>query len=505
MKKYLLAHDLGTSGNKATLYSTDGQLIKSQVFQYDTHFFNGNWAEQDPDIWWRAVAETTKAILSGIDSKHILAVSFSGQMQGCICVDRSGVPLRPAIIWADQRAQKETEELTSLIGMERFYHITGHRPSPSYSLLKLMWIKNNEPDVYNKTYKMLLCKDYMLFKLTGRYVTDYSDASGTNALDLNTLQWSDEILEAVKIHRDKLPEIMDSTQIAGGVTAEVAWLTGLAEGTPVVVGGGDGACAAVGAGCIKAGDTYSCLGSSAWIALAANKPVYDKEMRTFNFAHLVPGLIMPCGTMQTGGASYSWLKNELGLYEAAEAKKMGISPYDLINQKAMEAPPGANGILFLPYLLGERSPRWNVNARGAFIGLKMENKREDIFRAVLEGVAFNLKTILDVFKTYQDIQEITLIGGGARGELWRQIMADVYDIPVLKPNYLEEATSMGAAIAAGIGAGVFSDFSVIKQFVKIESETWPIKEHNAIYRKIYPVFEQAYESLIDVYERLADL
>lgn len=505
MKKYLLAHDLGTSGNKATLYTTEGQLVKSMVYEYTTHFFNNNWAEQDSNSWWKAVAETTKVILSDIDHKDIAAVAFSGQMQGCVCVDAKGNALRPAIIWADQRAQKETLELTAQIGLKKFYKLTGHRPSPAYSIEKLMWIKNNEPEIYRETYKMLLCKDYMIFKLTGKYATDYSDASGTNALDLNTMTWSDEIIKAAGIELDKLPMLLPSTEVIGGVTNEAAKETGLCAGTPIVMGGGDGACAAVGAACINVGDTYSCIGSSAWIALTMDKPIYDEDMKTFNFAHLIPGLVMPCGTMQTGGASYSWLKKEIALHESMEAKRLGISAYDLINEKAKSAPVGANGLLYLPYLLGERSPRWNVNAKGAFIGLKMETKREDMFRSVLEGVTFNLNVILESFKKHINIQEMVVIGGGAKGELWRQIMADMYGIPVLKPNYLEEATSMGAAIAAGVGVGAFESFDAIHDFLKIEDKIYPIMENKEVYDKMYSIFEECYESLTKVYDKLAKL
>ncbi|MDF2595360.1 MAG: xylulose kinase [Clostridia bacterium] len=505
MKKYLLAHDLGTSGNKATLYTTEGQLVKKAVYNYNTNFFNSTWAEQDPDMWWRAVAETTKAIVEAIDPKTIAAVSFSGQMQGCVCVDHKGLPLRPAIIWADQRAEKETEELIKQIGMERFYKITGHRPSPAYSIEKLMWVKNNEPDIYQRTYKMLLCKDYIIFKLTGCFATDYSDASGTNALDLRTMTWSEEIIKAAGLEIDKFPKLAASTRIIGEVTMEAAKETGLCARTPIVMGGGDGACAAIGAACIHEGDTYSCMGSSAWIAMTTSKPIYDEKMRTFNFAHIIPGLIMPCGTMQAAGASYSWLKRELALHENIEAKDKGVSAYDLINEKVRQSPAGANGIIYLPYLLGERSPRWNVNARGAFIGLKMESKREDMFRSVAEGVIFNLNTILEAFREHVVIKEMLVIGGGAQSELWRQMMADIYGIPILKPNYLEEATSMGAAITAGVGAGLFENFEAIHRFLKVENQLEPITENREKYKTIYPVFESCYHALVNAYDELAKL
>lgn len=505
MAKYLLAHDLGTSGNKAVLYSIEGDLIKSIVYSYDTHYFNNNWAEQDANAWWQAVANTTKKILEGIDPKDVEAVSFSGQMQGCVCIDSKGELLRPAIIWADQRAQKQTKKLTDQIQVSTFYKITGHRPSPAYSIEKLMWIKENEKEIYDKTYKMLLCKDYILFKLTGQFATDYSDASGTNAFDLNTMSWSDEILNVAEIDKDKLPIVLPSTHILGGVTHQAAAETGLLAGTPVVVGGGDGACATVGAGCIDEGDAYSCIGSSAWIALTSQKPIYDEEMRTFNFAHIVPNKIMPCGTMQAGGTSYSWLKRELAAYENYRAQDENKNTYELMNELANQSPAGARGLIYLPYLLGERSPRWNSDAKGAFIGLKMETKREDLFRSVLEGVCFNLNVILNCFKQHMDINQITVIGGGAKGALWRQIMADIYDMPVIKPNYLEEATSMGAAITAGVGAGIFKSFDKVHQFLKTEEITYPNEDNKKVYKKMYPIFNEAYESLTHVYNELAKL
>ncbi|WHH58516.1 xylulokinase [Petroclostridium sp. X23] len=505
MIKYLLAHDLGTSGDKATLYTIEGQLVKSRVFSYETDYFNNNWVEQDPEDWWKAVCATTKEILNDIDSKDVAAVSFSGQMMGCLCVDRNGTPLRKSIIWADQRAAKETQILENAISQDRFYRISGHRISPSYSLQKLLWIKNNEPEIYENTYKMLNSKDYIIFKLTGEFVTDYSDATGTCILNLNTLQWSDEIIAISGIDGNKLPTLRPSTYVVGGVTEQAAELTGLAAGTPVVCGGGDGVCAAVGAGCIKEGTAFSYVGSSSWIALTTEKPIYDDRMRTFNWAHIVPGYVAPCGTMQCAGGSYNWLKNEICKIETREAKERGISPYQIIDEEIAQSPAGANGLLYLPYLLGERSPRWNPNAKGAFIGLKMEHQRKDILRSVLEGVTMNLNVILGVFKQYAEINKMVVIGGGAKGKIWRQIMADVYDLSILKPNYLEEATSMGAAVTGGVGVGIFKDFEVINKFIKIESTQQPIQDHVEKYKKMIPIFDESYDALINIYEKLAEL
>jgi len=505
MSKYLLAHDLGTSGNKATLFTTDGEMFKSKIYSYDTNYFNGNWAEQNPVDWWEAVCTTTKEIVQDINPKDIVAISFSGQMMGCLCVDEKGTPLKESIIWADQRSVAEADFLREKMGDERFYSITGHRISASYGLEKFMWIKNNHFDVYKKTYKILNAKDYIIFKLTDRFVTDYSDASGTCAMDLTKLVWSQEIISASGIDESKFPELMLSTQVVGEVTGKAAAETGLCSGIPVVCGGGDGVCAAVGAGCVKKGDTFAYVGSSSWISYASERPMFDKGMRTFNWAHIVPGLITPCGTMQSAGGSYHWLKNEICTMETFEATQSGISPYKIIDAEIEKSPIGSNGLLFLPYLLGERTPWWNPEARGALLGIKMEHKRKDVLRAVLEGVALNLNIILSIFREHEKIDRMTIIGGGAKGDVWTRIMADVFNLRVFIPNYIEEATSMGAAVTGGVGSGVFKNFDVIHDFVKVNKEIEPIEQNYEIYKKIMPVFEQSYHALAGVYGELAKL
>jgi xylulokinase len=302
-----------------------------------------------------------------------------------------------------------------------------------------------------------------------------------------------------------LPDTRESTFVLGTVTTKASKDTGLLEGTPVVVGGGDGVCAGVGVGCIKPGIAYNYVGSSSWIALAVEKPIYDEQMRTMNWAHAVPGYLQPSGTMQTAGSSYNWLKNEICRIEAEEGEKLGISPYEIINQKIEKAPPGANGIIFLPYLLGERTPRWNPNAKGAFIGLNLSHKREDLLRAVLEGITYNLEIILSIFRNHTAVEQMIVVGGGARGAVWRQMMADIYNLKIMKPNYLEEATSMGAAIIGGVGAGLFENFDVVNKFIKIESIQEPDKANQRQYEKMMPIFDSCYTALVDVYENLAKL
>lgn len=505
MPKYLLAHDLGTSGNKATLFSTDGHLIGSEVFSYDTHYFNDTWVEQNADDWWNAVCNTTKSLIAStkICPDDIKAVSFSGQMMGCLCVDRNGKPLRPSIIWADQRAQKQVAQIEEKISQWDFYHIVGHRNTASYGIQKLMWIRDHEPEIYEQTYKTLNAKDYIVLKLTGNFYTEPSDGNSNACFDLHTLQWSERILSYANISPDKLPELKPSTFVAGGVTEEAAKATGLSVGTPVVLGGGDGVAANIGCGSIRPGKTYSCMGTSAWITTTSEKPIFDEKMRTVTWAHIVPGLYAPNGTMQYAGGAYNWLKNTICQMECYDAKVNGSSPYEYMNAQIQNSPVGSNGIIFLPYLLGERAPRWNPNAKGAWIGMKPESTKGDILRSVLEGVTMNLSICLDVLRTQVDIDEILVIGGGAKGSVWRQMMADVYNAKITVPSVLEEAGSMGAAVTGGVGAGIFKDFSAIDKFLDIDSVHNPNPDSAAQYAPVKELFDECYFALEGVFEKMS--
>lgn len=505
MEKYLIAHDLGTTGNKATLFSSSGKLIKSITYSYNTNFFNGNWAEQNPLDWWEAVCETNKQLLMGLDKTQVEALAFSGQMMGCVCVDKKGQILRNAIIWADQRSIVEENMIRDKIDEKKFYNIVGHKISASYSMAKLMWIRNNEPHIFKKIHKILNPKDYIIYRLTGNMVTDYSDASGTNAFDIVNLKWSEEIIKSVDLDIDLFPDAYPSTHIAGEVTSNIAEECGLAVGTKIVIGGGDGVCASVGAGSIAENISYNYLGSSSWVSYTSKKPVFDEDMRTFNWVHLIPGYYAPTGTMQAAGNSFDFMKNTICDGLDIIAKTSGDNVYDLINNQIASSSLGANGLIFLPYLLGERSPRWNANARGAFIGLKMEHNKADMMRSTVEGILMNLDIILNIFKKEANITTMNIIGGMAQSEPIRQILADIYGIEVNKLNYLEEATSMGAAVTAGVGTGVLKDFSEIHKFIQIEERIQPNMENHKQYDKIKLVFENSYNALTDIYEQLSKI
>ncbi|MBQ7370594.1 MAG: xylulokinase, partial [Blautia sp.] len=358
-----------------------------------------------------------------------------------------------------------------------------------------MWIRDHEPEIYQNTYKILNAKDYIVFRLTGKFYTDPSDANSMDCFDQKTLNWSDEILQAARIDRDKLPKIVPSTYCVGKVTPEAAAKTGLSTRTKVIMGAGDGVAANVGAGSISPGKAFCCLGTSAWVASTSEEPVLDEAMRIVCWAHAVPGLYSPNGTMQYACGSYSWFKNTIGTAEILEAKEQGISPYDVLNAKAEKAAPGANGTIFLPHLLGERAPRWNPYAKGAFLGLTASTTREELIRATLEGISLNLSVCLDALNKKKDIDAMTVIGGGAKGEAWCRILADIFEMPVKIPASLEEAGSMGAAVIAGVGAGIYENFDAVERFLKIRRTIEPDPDHSKIYRSAKLQFENYYHAL----------
>jgi len=505
VKKYILAHDLGTSGNKASIYDTMGKLVAKTFYGYSTIYPKTGWVEQNPFDWWEAVKYSTKDLLvnSNIKKEEIACIVFSGQMMSCLPVDKNCIPLCNSIIWADQRSVDQANQLKNILEREVIYRITGHRCSPNYSLTKIMWLRDNKRDIYNEAYKFLHVKDFIVSKLTGVFVTDFSDASGMNLLNIKELSWSSILIEASKIDPNKLPDLHSSIDVVGEVSSSASKEIDLLPGTPVVIGGGDGSCAAVGAGVINEGSAYNYIGSSSWIGITSCKPIFDKDMSTFNWVHLDSKKYCPTGTMQAAGGSYSWLKDNLCPLETKIANEISISPYKLMDLEAELANVGADRLIYLPYLLGERSPYWNSNARGAFIGLAQNHTRNHIIRSVLEGITFNLKIILEVFENHLNIDSIKIIGGGAKGQIWRQIMADIYDKTILVPQFLDEATSLGAAIAGGIGIGFFKNFEIVDNIIKIVDKINPIPANSEKYKEIFPIFKECYSVLVPMFDKLA--
>ena len=487
----IISHDLGTTGNKATLVSNDARLIAAVSVGYGADFGPGGRAQQDPHDWWNAMATANRELLAkgGISSSEIDAVSFSGQMMGVVPVDAAGEIVRPAIIWADTRSGAQCDTLIERVGMERAYAITGHRLNPTYSLSKVMWLRDTEPEAFARIDTVLQAKDYLAYRLTGVRVTDPSDASSTNAYDQVAKGWSEELIEAAGLDRGLFPEIVESTTVIGTVTAEAARETGLSEGTPVVIGGGDGPMAALGAGIIDASSgAYAYLGSSSWVSVSADAPLHDPLMRSMTFNHVIPGRFVPTATMQTGGAALSWVTSLLAPGQDDR--------YEELLGAAVTAKAAEDGLYFLPHLLGERSPYWNPAARAAFVGLLMHHGRGELTRAVLEGVAFNLYTGLRAFvENGTRIDSIDAIGGAANSGLLLDIFADVWGVPVSARDLVDEANAIGAAVVAGVGTGIFDDFDVALRFSTRTEERQPDPARHARYGREYETFLDAYRRL----------
>lgn len=493
---YILAYDLGTTGNKAVLVDGTSRLVASAFAPYQTYFPFAKAVEQDPEEWWESVLQVTRQILekSGVHPRQIRGISFSGQMMGAVPVDCHADPIGRAIIWADMRGAVQAQRLADGLGAGTLYRILGNRVNASYSAAKIMWIREHQPERFQKTYKFLQPKDFVAARMTGRFVTDFSDACGTNLFDIEKLRWSEDILTAAGITTDVLPELAASTEVVGRLSNEVAAQLGLNSGTPVVIGGGDGACAAAGAGVVAESQTYQYLGSSSWIGTASSRPLFDEKARIFNWAHVVPGMYAPTGTMQAAGAAFQWLKSTLNI-----EPRDGKSAFQILDEAADKSP---GGLLFLPYLMGERSPIWNENARGAFIGLSMQHSVGDLARAVMEGVALNMKGILDAFTEQISVGEIRFIGGGAKSRVWAQIFSDVYGHPLNVPKVLDEATAMGAAVTGGVGINLFSSFRVIQQVIETDHMVSSDAHRHAGYARLQPTYESCYRALMATFEAL---
>lgn len=499
MEHFFLAHDIGTSCDKAALVDTHGRVYKTVTEGYPIHYGPQNQAEQEPEDWWRALCAANARLTAEVGKQRILAVAVSGQMMACLPVDRAGVSLRPAMIWADGRAVRERDELVSAVGTQAYSAITGMRPSENYALSKMLWFSRHEPKLYEKTFCFLAAKDYINCRLTGIFATDREDAAYFHAYDIVRREWSAKLLGAAGIDPEKLPRVAEPATVLGGVRAAVADEASLAPGTPVILCTGDGDAATLGAGAVEIGDAYTCIGTSSWVSVLTGEPKQDPLHRIAKADCF--GVWRDSGTMQAGGFSYSWLKDMLCTGEKERARQRGRSVYALLDEAAASVLPGANGVLYLPYLLGERSPWWDSRLSGAFLGLSGGTTGATLIRAVLEGVAMHLGLIYDIIReTVPDVRPkaMRIIGGGGQSALWRQIFADVYGIPVLETNVSEAAGTLGCAVMAGVAIGCYPDLSVIRQLEKIKSVAEPVPEREKLYHERRGVLAQAVNALTPV-------
>jgi|LSQX01.1.fsa_nt_gb xylulokinase len=505
---YILVFDIGTTGNKCTLFRPDGHRVCAHTVNYNTTYLRPGWSQQKPEDYWESVVAGTRALLekSGINPSQIAVIGLSGHMNGCIPVDGEGNVLFPNIIHSDCRSHPQCAGLMKMFDAKDFYYITGNRIDPHYTFPKVMWLKDNYPEIYAKTSYILNSKDYISFRLTGELgYTDFSDASLTCMLNLREGKWAEELVKEAGLDVNKLPRLVPSFYILGGLSPQSAGVLGLKVGTPVAVGGGDGACATKGAGVAKKGQAYNYIGSSSWISTLNDNPVPDEGARIFHFYDLDGVNINVTGTVQSATISYDWVIENIGRYEAEMAGERE-RVFELIEDLARTAPAGSSGVFFLPYMMGERTPHWDENTKGGFIGLTLYHTKSHLFRAVYEGVAYALRNVLDVFEDNGlQIEELTLLGGGAKSRLWNEIMCNVYRKPVKIHQFPGEATSLGAAIAAGVGMGIYKDFGEAVGIIGYQRRYEPDPCDVELYRNYYRIYNMMYPQLKPIYDEIARL
>lgn len=506
MGGYIIAHDLGTSGDKGILLSVDGKIAAEATVSYEPDVPAVGWMQQNPEVWWNAFCRCNRRLLEGISGKEVEGVTVTGQMMCCLAMGRDGTVLYPAILWGDGRAAEEAMTLEERVGGERFYETVGMRASPNYSLPKMMWLKGHEAKVYERTWKFLNPKDYLDYKMTGRMATDTESAAYMHGTDWRTGKWSKFLITASELDEDKLPEILAPGELIGEVTQGAARECGLPAGTAVVMNMGDGGTATLGTATIEPGEAYISMGSSSWVSVVTGSGAMDRDRSISKLSYL--DTVRDSGTMQTGGYAYSWLRDTLCQEECREAKEKGISAYVGINETAGRASCGSGGVLFQPYLMGERSPFWDMKLRGAFLGLTSRTGKPEICRSVLEGVALHLNLILQRICRVNGIEKtelMKLVGGGAKSPLWRTIFADILGAPVAVLEYTEHAGGLGAAVLAGVRLGSFSSVSVIKELQKVTDVTEPDWERHSYYCELGEIYSEAQRALETINHRICDL
>lgn len=510
MAKYLLAYDLGTGGNKASLYDQDGQCLAEEFVSYETYYPQAGWHEQRPEDWWQAVRSSTQALLeaSQINPEEILAIGISGHSLGVVPVDEDGHLLRDSIpIWSDARPVEQTKQVFEKISELEWYNITGNGfPAPLYAAFKIMWLRDNEPEIFAKIHKVIGTKDYINLKLTGVIATDFSYASGSGVYDLVNWQYSEKLIQATGLPAEIFPDIYPSTEVLGTLSPEAAQALGLPESVKVVAGGVDNSCMALGARSYKEGRMYNSQGSSSWIAVASSKPLLDDAARPYVFTHVVPGLFTSAIGVFATGSSLRWVRDHLCKDLISQAEKEDVDVYDLMTAEAAPVKPGAKGLFFNPSLAGGSSMDASINIRGAFFGLDLGHTRSDMIRATMEGVAMELGKSLDALRKLWPVgHEMVVVGGGGRSPLWRQIHADNYRATVLKTNIDQQAAALGAAAVAAVGVGLWENFDKIDEIHEIENVTEPIPENVSIYQKLMPLSKKASQYLAEIGDDLKTL
>ncbi|HJT66908.1 MAG TPA: xylulokinase [Pyrinomonadaceae bacterium] len=493
---HLIGIDVGTGGSRAVLIDAAGKVVASATVEHQPFVsLQTGWAEQDPRDWWRASALAIRSAIdkAGIAADEIKGVGLSGQMHGAVLLDESDELLRPAIIWCDQRSADQCRNLTAGVGADRLIELTCNPALTGFTLPKLLWVRDREPELWRRVRSVLLPKDYVRFKLTGDKATDVADASGTLLLNVAARRWSEEMLAAAEIEQDLLPRVYESQEITGVVSAQAAAETGLRAGTPVVAGAGDQAAGAVGLGIVRPGMISTTIGTSGVVFATTNTPALDPKGRVHTFCHALPGRWHVMGVTQGAGLSLRWFRDQFGVRSGDISSG---DPYDSLTAEAARVPPGANGLLWAPYLMGERTPHLDPDARAALVGLTASHTRAHVVRAILEGVAFSLRDSLEILKELNvPCETIRLGGGGTRSELWRQIQADVYGHEV-ETMATEEGAAYGVAILAGVAAGAWPGVeAACDEVIRPEQQVRPDPDTAKLFHRQYRQYVALYPAL----------
>ena len=507
-KQYVIGIDIGTSGCKTLIVDHDGHVVRKAVEEYPLFIPRPGWSEQDPEHWWQAVLSTLKKVLSGFQAVNaVRAIGLSGQMHGLVALDADDRVLRPSILWNDQRTGEQCRKIHEMAGgIDGLLKLTNNQMLPGYTGGKILWLRENEPDNYEKSRMFLNPKDYIRFRLTGEYATEVSDASGTGLFNVRERQWSYPLLELLDISKDLLPACHESPEISGALLKDISTALGLPAGLPVAGGGGDAVVQTTGTGLVKPGILGITIGTAGNAAMALDRCYDNPQGKLQVFCNNMPDKWHTMGVTLAAGGSLRWVRDMLGGSEYEAARWLGKDVYELYTAEAAMAEAGSEGLLFLPYLIGERCPHPDPKARGGFIGLTLRHDRRSILRSVLEGVVFSLKDVVRLIEEMgMEINQIRASGGGATSDFWRQIHADVFNSEVITVSGSAEGGAYGAALVAGAGIGIWPTVAEAVQVIKTEKRTLPDVKNIEIYRKLYPIYSDLYHRLKSTCDQLADI
>ena len=507
---FYLGIDVGTSGTKTLLMDPEGRVLATASAEYDFETPKPGWTQQDPELWWKATVKSVGSVIrrAKVDGRQVAGIGLSGQMHGLVITDGAGKPLRPCLLWNDQRTAAQAGAIEQAVGgRKKLIQLVGNAAMTSFTLTKLLWVRDNEPRIYDKIKHLLLPKDYVRLRLTGEYIGEVSDMSGTLMLDQRRRKWSRKIIDVFQIDKDILPPVVESHEITGRLTESIATKLGLAAGTPVVGGGGDQPAGAVGNGIVNDGLTSATMGTSGVLYAHSKKYVVDPDSRANTFCSSVDGEYCMFGCVLSAGGSFQWFRNTLAAAEVAEAKRKRIDPYELLTAQAAAARPGCDGVFWLPYLTGERTPHADPVAKGGWIGIHAGTGRNELVRAVMEGATFAMNDVVRILRDERGlpIKQIRLSGGGARSEFWRQLQADIYATTCVTIN-AEEGPAYGAALLAAAGTGGFKDVrEACRAGIEITRTIEPNESAKAFYAKHYQQYRRLYPALKAEFARIAEL